>query len=203
MNVRRGRARKMQSCVCERLAKRTNARKDMSLYRRTRKLENGAVRRMKAARARVVKAVARTGTIAGAARPCKVDRASVYRWRADDPVFEAAIVAAQSELADRLEETAIKLATAAKSDGEMLRCLLRGNRPEKYDRARAAGGGTFNTQINMKSPDRMDGETPISPERAALLRRLRLMCLGAFPEAVKAASEARAADRKRRPNPTN
>jgi len=80
----------------------------------------------------------------------------------------------------------------------MLRFLLKGNRPEKYDRARAVGGGTFNTPVNIgragSGEGGPDGEIAISPERQAMLDRIRLMCLGAFPEAEKAAKESRAAD---------
>lgn len=130
----------------------------------------------------VLKLLARVGTMAAAARGADVNVTTILRWRQADPEFDLKVQAAQEALADKLEEKAIKMAMDdEKPDGEMLRFLLKGNRPGKFDRNKAGDVNIYN-QTNINVGD--NGSIGVGPERQAMLKSLRSMILGAYPEAA-------------------
>lgn len=98
------------------------------------------------------------GNITKAAKAAKVDRSTVYDRQKSDPAFEAAMVDAQEEAVDLLEEEARrrasdgtlkpvfykgeKVAEVREYSDTLLIVLLKANRPEKYkERADITSGG--------------------------------------------------------------
>ncbi len=98
------------------------------------------------------------GNITKAAKATRVDRSTVYARRESDPEFEKAMLAAQEEAVDLLEEEARRraadgsvkpvfyqgkqVATVREYSDTLLIVLLKANRPEKYrERADITSGG--------------------------------------------------------------
>lgn len=61
------------------------------------------------------------------------DRSAWYRWRDEDPEFDAAAAAAETAVADYLERVALHRATRAENASDtLLIFLLKGMRPAKF-----------------------------------------------------------------------
>ena len=72
-------------------------------------------------------------SIRAACAAVDICRPTFYDWKATDPEFAKAFEDAEADLADMLEECAIKRATAEVNPSDvMLIFMLKGLRPEKY-----------------------------------------------------------------------
>lgn len=71
-----------------------------------------------------------TGTISGGALFAGVHRHTVYQWQENSETFKADFEAVKDEVADKLEQEAIRRALT--TSDTMLIFLLKGQRPEKY-----------------------------------------------------------------------
>lgn len=71
-------------------------------------------------------------TLSGAARFAGCGRTQLFKWKNEDPIFNAAILDAQEEGVDGLEDIAIGRAKR-KSDMLMM-FMLNGARPDKFKR---------------------------------------------------------------------
>lgn len=78
-----------------------------------------------------LKAYVEFGTVTAACRAVGIGRTTWYYWRTHDKEFDIAVREAEEEVADDLEQEAIKRAKEGKSDTLMI-FLLKGLRPERY-----------------------------------------------------------------------
>jgi hypothetical protein len=86
--------------------------------------------RVDAARAALLDAIVKHGSIAGACRAVGLARASVYRWRRDDQDFDQRVREAEETAIDMLESQLYK--HAIKRSTRALIFFLRKRRPEVY-----------------------------------------------------------------------
>ena len=97
-----------------------------------------ATKRQPSRKKAVLTALALTGVVTAACKAAKVDRATFYRWREQDPVFAAQCDDAFQSALDLIEMRAMTMAAAG--DGPMIRFLLSRRRPEVYgDKSRDKG----------------------------------------------------------------
>ncbi len=78
------------------------------------------------------------GTVTGACRYAKVNRATWYKWIETDDEFAREVVSAQEQVADSLEEEAIS--RAVNGSDTLLIFLLKGQKRERYGDKREVSG---------------------------------------------------------------
>ncbi len=166
-----------------------------------------SARQRKTKRKHLVKAIERTGCVTAACREVEIDRATYYQWRKKYPDFAEQVSEALDLATDQLEIEARRRAvdgvdkpvyqggemvgTIREYSDTLMNTLLRGNRPEKYGKA-----GTNVTVNNNTLNINAEGVIDVSPERQAMLQRLRAMIVGAYPEAEQLAAEHKERERK-------
>jgi len=147
---------------------------------------------------KLVRVLRSHGCIATACKGAGTTYRTYYDWLEKDAEFAEAVADAKRMVGERLEIEAhrrgvLGVPRAVYHQGKvvgyereysdtLLRTLLAANLPEKYGKQ---ARDNYNTQINIgaRGGDAADGETPISPQRQAMLDRLRAIILGAYPEA--------------------
>lgn len=90
-----------------------------------------------------VESYKKKGTLADCARSAGVPRSTVERWVVEDPAFRESMIDAHEEVIDSLERAALRRAKGTREipgSDDLLKFLLRANRPGKFAAASGAGG---------------------------------------------------------------